>query len=704
MPRILDFSGCIVPGMSAHDVVALFPTKIDSGQTLLTPGFVIKSSMLFYDIIFPLSLGPLTYRCPEELAAVIEPGIIVAAPLRNRVTHGIVLRKTETPPEGRLRDRIKDLIGPAGTVISKALLRLIPWMSEYYIASEGMILKQTLPPELFESTRMIRQRKTREHIGLELPELPVSVLDPITAALPEKKFRPFLIHALSVLQEYAVVRAVIEKTQNVIILVPEISQADLLYQMIHQTIPGQTIHGVNAERVCVLHSALSRGRRSAYVEGIAAGKYDIVIGTRHALFAPLKKVFCIMVLQEHSSFYKMEDGIRYHMRDVAVKRAYLEKSVVILSSITPSIDSYYNAQTGKYGFIRPDSLQPVPKTQPKISIVDMRYCKKTTPALSKTAINIAGSRLKIGKNVMFIVNRKGYATLICRECENTVACPDCGIALVMHKDDMMLRCHYCGRSMEIPLQCSRCRSITLEPVGSGTERVQEEIEKVLGAQAVRFDKDAVKKRSDITAILKNISVSRSNLLIGTKLLTTHLTILHRFSLAVILNIDASTNFPDFRASEKAFAELSSILSHIDPDGDMLIQTRAPGNPMLRYFKAGNYHSFVQEELAVRKTLSYPPFARMIEITVAGGTELAEKIVMGLHKTAGTPATEVRAIGVRGHVEVLGPVASQSRHGLRQTSIFLKSTDRKALNRMARSVMDTYGKKDGTGIRIDVDPA
>ncbi len=689
--------------MSTHAIVALFSTKIDSAQRLLTPGFVIKFPMLFYDIIFPLALGPLTYRCPPELAAVIEPGMIVAAPLRNRVTHGIVLRKTETLPEGQLRNRIKELIGPTGTVLSRALLRLIPWMSEYYIASEGMTLKQTLPPELFESTRMIKQRKTPEHIELDLPEVPVSVLAPITESLTEKKFRPFLIHARSVLQEYAVVRAIIEKTQNIIILVPEISQADLLYQMII----GQKIHGVDTERVCVLHSALSKGRRSAYVEGIAAGIYDIVIGTRHALFAPLKKVSCIMVLHEHSSFYKMEEGIRYHMRDVAVKRAYLEKSVVILSSITPSIDSYYNAQTGKYGFIRPDSLQHVAKTQPKISIVDMRYCKKTTPALSKTAINIAGSRLKIGKNVIFIVNRKGYATLICRECENTVACPDCGIAMVMHKGDMMLRCHYCGRSMEIPLQCGRCRSIALEPVGFGTERVQEEIEKILGARAVRFDKDAVKKRSDITTILKNILASASNLLIGTRLLTTHLTILHRFSLAVILNIDASTNFPDFRASEKAFAELSSILEHIDPDGDMLIQTRAPGNPMLRYFKTGNYHSFVQEELAVRKTLSYPPFARLIEITVTGGTELADKIVIGLHKAAhpiGKPANEVRAVGMRGHVEVLGPVASQSRHGLRQVSIFLKSADRKALNHAACFVMDTYGKKDDTCIRIDVDPA
>jgi len=629
--------------------------------------------MTCFDIIFPLALGPLTYRCPEHLADSLEPGMLVTAPLRKRVTQGIVLRKNDSPPDSRL----KDLIGPTGTVIGRPLLRLIRWMSEYYIASEGMVLKQTLPPELFEKTSMRRQKKAAEHVRPELPELPDSVLLPLFGALQEKKFSPFLFHAQSVPQEYSAARAVVEKTENVIILVPEIAQADLLYQVLSAAVPG---------RVCVLHSGLSKGRRSAAIEGIITGSMDIVIGTRHALYAPLKKVSCILVLHEHSSFYKMEDGIRYHMRDVAVKRGFLEKAVVVLSSVTPAIDSYYNALAGKYGFIRPDSPHP----RPKISVVDMRYSKKTTPALSKTAVNLAGSRLGIGKNVMFIVNRKGYATLLCKECEQSVSCPDCTVAMVMHKEESILRCHYCGRISQIPLQCERCKSIALEPVGSGTERVMEDIEKVLKTPAIRFDRDVIKKRSDIAKILGNIIDAPANLLVGTKLLTTHLTMLHRFSLAVILNIDASTNFPDFRASEKSYAELASILGHIDQDGDLLIQTRAPGNPMLRYFRDGNYRGFVNEELEMRKVLSFPPFSRMIEITISGKAELAEQIVRGLTRTAPS-------------IEILGPVVSQSRHGLRQMSIFLKSADRKALNRAARSVLDAYGTDKETRVRIDVDP-
>ncbi len=626
-----------------------------------------------YDIVFPLALGPLTYHCPGHLADGLEPGMVVSAPLRKGISQGIVLRKNDAPPAGQL----KDLIGPTGTVIGRPLLRLIPWMAEYYIASEGMVLKQTLPPELFEKTALHRSRKTAEHGLPELPEVPRSLLEPLLSALPEKKFNAFLLQALSVAQEYAVAREVVKKTENVIILVPEISQADLLYQALKAEVPG---------RVCVLHSGLSKGRRSATVEALLAGGHDIVIGTRHALFAPLKKVSCIMVLQEHSSFYKMEDGIRYHMRDVAVKRGSLEKAAVVLSSVTPSIDSFYNALAGKYGFLGPDSPMP----RPRIPVVDMRYGKKITPAISKTAANLAASRLGIGRNVMFIVNRKGYATLVCRECENTITCPDCTVSMVMHKEDKALRCHYCGRVTPIPLQCGRCRSVQLEPVGSGTERVQEEIEKVLKTPATRFDRDAVKKRSDIAKILERIADSPPNLLIGTKLMTTHLTLQHRFSLAVVLNMDAAMNFPDFRASEKAYAELASILGHIDPDGDLLIQTRTPGNPMLRYFRDGNYRGFVNEELELRRALSFPPFSRMIEITVSGNAELAERIVKGLSKTHQA-------------IEVLGPVVSSSRHGPRQMSVFLKSADRKALNRAARSVVEAYGTGREPRVRIDVDP-
>ncbi|MDA8084648.1 MAG: primosomal protein N' [Nitrospiraceae bacterium] len=647
--------------------------------------------MTCFDIIFPLALGPLTYRCPPGIQFGlqsglehgpehgsdhgIEPGMIVTAPLRNRLAKGVVLRRNDSPPTGPL----KDLFAVEGPGLPKSMVRLLVWMSEYYLAPEGLLLKQTVPPEVFEKTSLHKQRKAAGGRQLEFPEaLPC---DPgrLDDALKERRFHPFLYHADSSLHEYALARSLAEKTSNLIVLVPEISHADMLYR---------SLHGQFQERVCVLHSEMSKGRRSAYVDGIMDGRHDIVIGNRLALFSPLKKVSCILVLQEHSVFYKMEDGVRFHLRDVAVKRASLEKAAVVLSSITPSIDSYYNALTGKYELI----CTGHPAPSPRISVVDMRYAKKASRGISKTAVNLAGSRLGIGKKVMFVVNRKGYATLLCRECENIEACPECNIPTVMHKDGMTMRCHYCGRETKIPMLCSRCKSPSLEPVGSGTERVQEELEKLLRTKALVIDRDRIKKRSDLTSALKTLSEGGSNLIIGTKLLTTHISILDRFSLAVVLNIDASMNFPDFRASEKAYAELSSLLDNLETEGDLLIQTRNPANPMLKYFKSGDYRSFVNEELQMRKTLSFPPFSRMAAVTVAGRTDLSQTIIR-----------HIRSISQG--VEVLGPVSSAARHGgTPQLSIILKAADRRALNRTARSVADAFGDRKDVLVRIDVDPA
>ncbi len=630
--------------------------------------------MTCFDIIFPLALGPLPYRCPENLEQIIEPGMIVTAPLRKRLAKGIVLRRNDSPPIGPL----KDLGAVEGPGLPKSMVRLLVWMSEYYLATEGLLLKQTVPPEIFEKTSLHKQRRTAGGPQLEFIDAPPDGLDRLAEALGERKFHPFLYHADSALREYALARSLAEKTRNLIILVPEIAQADMLYR---------SLHGRFQERVCVLHSDMSRGRRSAYVDGIIDGRHDVVIGNRLALFSPMKKVSCILVLHEHSFFYKMEDGIRFHLRDVAVKRASIEKAAVVLSSITPSVDSYYNALTGKYELICAGLQSP----SPRISLVDMRYAKKASRGISKTAVNLAGSRLGIGKKVMFVVNRKGYATLICRECENIETCPECNIPTVMHKDGMTMRCHYCGRQTKIPLLCGRCKSPSLEPIGSGTERVQEELEKLLGTKAVVIDKDRIKKRSDLTSALKTLSEGGSNLLIGTKLLTTHISILDRFSLAVVLNIDASMNFPDFRASEKAYAELSSLLDNLETEGDLLIQTRNPANPMLKYFKSGDYRSFVHEELQMRKALMLPPFSRMAAISVSGRTDLSETIVRRIRSSSR-------------EVEVLGPVYSAARHGTPQLSIILKASDRTALNRTARSVADAFGNRKDVLIRIDVDPA
>ena len=434
-----------------------------------------------YDVLFPINLGPLTYVCPEPLAEIVQPGLVVQAPLKNTLTRGIIIGKNLSPPKGPLKE-LQTVPGEP-VVLSRSLLRLLRWMSDYYIAPEGLILKQTLPAELFTRTQPRKGKKElscREELTF-MDIRPEDILE-ITTAVQSNKYTGLLLHAPSVLYEYSMVSQLLDTVKNVIVLLPSIGQSDLLYNAVREKYEGRT---------CLLHGELSRGKRSESIEGILSGRCDIVIGTRAALFAPMKKVSLIIVLNEHSRSYKTEEGVRYNMRDVAVMRGFIEKAAVLLSSITPSIDSYFNAVTNKYRMLKPSSDMK----RPVIRIADMQFEKKIRPGFSKTVYDAALRHVRKNDRVMFVINRRGYSSLLlCKECANIVKCSECDIPMVFHKNDDTLKCHYCSKSQSVPERCPRCKGHNFELLGSGTQRVQEYIEELFGKTTMRFDSDNVKKK------------------------------------------------------------------------------------------------------------------------------------------------------------------------------------------------------------------
>lgn len=633
--------------------------------------------MSYFDIIFPINLYPLTYKCPEELAEIAEPGMIVSAMLKDKLTKGIIFNKKTSPPSGRIKEFSK--IHGDSPVLSRNMLELLRWMSDYYIAPEGLVLKQTLPKEIFVKTKAKKPRKKLLHDILnELIEIPEKDVSSVIELISEKKYQTFLVHSPSLIYEYSLVLRILNSSKNVIILLPEISQADLLYN---------TVKRIFKERVCQLHGEISRGRRSEDIEGIISGKHDIILGTRSALFAPLKSLSLIMVINEQSSSYKKEEGIRYNIRDVAVTRGFIENAAVVLSSTAPSIDSYFNALTNKYRLLKPDSNP----SRPKIKIIDMRFEKRVRPNFSKTVFEVSKNRLKQDKKIMFVINRRGYSTLLlCRECGHTEKCTVCSIPLVMHKHDRVLKCHYCGISCDIPERCRRCSSYSLELLGSGTQRTQEDIEDLFGIKTVRFDSDKAKKRSEIEELLQSITNSSIKAIIGTKMMTRRIGITERFSMAAILNIDTSLNLPDFRASEKAYMDISSIIELIEPDGEILIQTMFPQNSIFKCVKSNRYESFIKEELSLRKALNYPPYSRLLNISFSGNFNLADKIIKIIND-------------LNQNIEVLGPTISRDRKSRNELSILLKSTDKKILNTTARTILSRYKRSKDINLRIDVDP-
>lgn len=646
--------------------------------------------MTFLKVLFPINLGPLTYRCPEEFADIAEPGMIVGAPLKNRIAKGVIIEKSLTVPPGDMKD-IQKVYGDA-PVLSNSMMSLLRWMSEYYIAEQGLVLKNMLPREAFTK---VKQRKTKIPSCLPLVkggrrDYTIDIMNDrnvssITDSINKNIYKAFLLHAPSSAYECSFLIKILADVKNTIILIPEVSIIHNLYPLFNERF---------GERACLFHSGMSRGKRSEAIERILSGYSDIVIGTRSAIFAPLQRVSFIAVLQEHNNSYKQVGSLCYSGRDVAVMRAYLEKATVLLSSICPSIESLYNSRKGKYTFIKP----PVDMKKPRVRIIDMRYEKLLKPYLSKTVVDASLRSIKNNKKVMFVMNRRGYATLLqCSECNYIEECPHCRIPLVLHKSEMgnsqeprILRCHYCGYTSDVPGSCGRCKGYNLQMLGAGTQKVQEDIEEIIGVKTIRLDSDRAKKRTDIEKSMGTIFSDENKIIVGTKLMTRRVGGVGGFSMAVILNVDILLHLPDFRSAEKTFQEIVSIRDSIEPDGEVFIQTRMPQNYVFKSVKDNDYPLFLREEMSRRKSLLYPPYTRFLLMKCISKREIVKELAEIIERS-------------KKDVEILGPSLSKNSQGQKVFKILLRSSISGSLHSVARTFIDAFkGSKDVT-IKVDVDP-
>ena len=316
--------------------------------------------------------------------------------------------------------------------------------------------------------------------------------------------------------------------------------------------------------------------------------------------------------------------------------------------------------------------------------------KMIKPMFSRSVYITSRNRLKEGKRIIFVINRRGYTTLFhCRDCDHIESCSHCNIPFILHKNDASLKCHYCGESREVPERCSRCTGYNLELLGAGTQKIQEVLSDSFGVKAIRFDSDTAKKKAGIQDLLQIASSDSSKVIVGTKMMTRRMSISEKFSLAVVLNADSYLNFPDFRAHEKAFVEFHSLLDLVDSSGEIIIQTRVPQNPLFRYLKAGDYESFVREELVIRKELEYPPHSRLLKIILSENSTMADRIIKSIHD-------------YEKNIEVLGPTVQKSRKGVDELIIMLKSRDRQTLNRAMQSLLLEYAELKNS-IKVDRDP-
>lgn len=654
---------------------------------------MIKSSMEFLDILFPVNLGPLTYRYPGEPSEKAQPGMVVSAPLRNKVTKGIVMGKSLKIPSGEIKE-ILNIHGEA-PILSSKLIHLLKWMAEYYLAEQGLVLKNMLPKEAFTK---IKQRKTkipphshsisplvrgdseesRGMWGNYLIDIDDMTLSSLFDSIKKNTYGAFLLHAPSCAYEYSVLTKIFSEMKNAIILVPEVSLTNSLYPLLSERF---------GERVCLFHSGLSRGKRSEAIERILSGSSDIILGARSAVFAPLKQVSFIAVLHEHSVSYKQEESPRYHGRDVAVMRGYLEKATVLLSSICPSLESLFNYRAGKYMLLKSEADMK----RPRVRVIDMKHEKLFKTYLSKKITDAAIRYIKNDKKVMFVLNRRGYSTLLqCADCNYIDECPVCKVPLIFHKQDFLVKCHYCGYIRKISESCNRCKGFNMELLGAGTQKAQEDIEELIGIKTFRIDSDMHQKRSKIESLAGIMNRDDIRIIIGTKLITRRLGINERFSMAAILNTDLFLNLPDFRSTEKVYQEISYIIDRVAPSGEVFIQTRMPQNYLFKCIKNNNYSLFLREELSRRKSLHYPPYARLLLLRFVSKKDLSSEL-SNIQKK------------INEEVEILGPSLSENKLGKYEFKLLLKSSIRGALHSVARTFINKYKESRDVAVKIDVDP-
>jgi len=469
---------------------------------------------------------------------------------------------------------------------------------------------------------------SEEYNAVTLNEEQEKVLDEIKSGLNSGDFSPYLIHGITGSGKTEVyisaIREVLNRNKTAIVLVPEISLTPQLIYRFRQNF---------GEKIGVIHSKLSEGERFDSFEKIKNGDYKIIIGARSALFAPVRNIGIIVVDEEHDTSYKQENSPRYNARDAAIIRAKMNNAVVVLGSATPSLESYYNSQSGKYKLLEL-TKRATNINLPEIKIVDLK--NKQTPDeykkdilsriekskvrfLSKELIVEIGEKLEKKESVIILQNRRGYHSYLeCVNCGEVEMCPRCTISLTYHKAFNTLKCHFCGYSKNVIEICSACGSKKIIPVGAGTERVEEELIKIFPkAKIERLDSDSITSRKKYQQILKDFYDKRIDILVGTQMISKGLDF-PDVTLVGVINADIGLLNPDFRATERTFQILTQVSGRSgrsDKKGEVLIQTSHSDYYVFEDVKNHNYKDFYEKELNSRKALNYPPFSRAAVVEI-----------------------------------------------------------------------------------------
>ena len=642
--------------------------------------------------------GALSYASQRPLT----PGTLVRVPLGRREVAGIVWSNA-TGDSGTATE-IREITGTCDALPPLPLpwRELVAFAAGYYQRGLGEIALSVLPTELRRldnaaiANRLVRldKRLKRDQAAGTVPAAPeVPSLSPtqaeagerIAAAMAVAEPGTVLLHGTTGSGKTEVyLRAAARALalgRQALVLVPEINLTPQLVARFAERFPGQAI--------VALHSGLTPAARLRHWLMAHTGRADIVLGTRLAVFAPLQRLGLVVVDEEHDPSYKQQEGARYSARDLAVWRGRNERVLVVLGSATPSLESWHNADAGRYQRLGlPGRIGGA--AWPEVRLLDMSRLPKqrgTPAALAPPLVAAIEARIARGEQSLVFLNRRGYAPVLhCGECSWKSGCPHCSAWRVFHKQDRTLRCHHCGLADAVPRACPDCGNPDIAPIGRGTERLEEQIEALLpGARIARIDADSTRRKGALEAQLGAVHAGEVDVLVGTQMIAKGHDF-RRIGLVAAVNPDSSLFSSDFRAPERLFALLMQAAGRAGRDAaqaspsEMWVQTWHPAHPLYAALRQHDFAAFAATQLKERASAGLPPYSHLAVLRAEAKTVAAARGFL-------VAAAEVApAAGAGTEVMVYAPVPLGIARvaDVERMQMLVESPSRQALQAMLRA--------------------
>ncbi len=514
-----------------------------------------------------------------------------------------------------------------------------------------LIAKELLKEENQEVYRNPYENRVFERSEpLPLTEEQSIAIQPIHESIKGNKHEVFLLYGVTGSGKTEVylqsIASVLEKGEEAIMLVPEISLTPQTVKRFKERF---------GEQVAVMHSGLSVGEKYDEWRKIHRKEVKVVVGARSAVFAPFERLGLIIIDEEHESSYKQEENPRYHARDVAIERAKLHSCPVILGSATPTLESFARAQKGVYQLLTMSKRMNA-GALPSVEIVDMREELRAgnRSMFSEALLTKLKDRLEKKEQTVLMLNKRGHSSFVmCRNCGYVLHCPNCDISLTYHRFNNLMKCHYCGHEEGMPTVCPECESDHIRFFGTGTQKVEEELAKILPeARVIRMDVDTTSKKGSHERLLNAFGERKADILLGTQMIAKGLDFPY-ITLVGVLSADTMLHLPDFRSSEKTFQLLTQVSGragrHQLP-GEVVIQTYTPEHYSIALAALQNYDTFYEQEMFIRRQNHYPPYFYIVLITVS------HEDIMKTVATTERISKYLRA-NLSGNTVILGPVAS-----------------------------------------------